>query len=50
MKMTPEQTKLVGEVLFEAEITGAQIGIPSLAHPDMDMDDAYAVQSAFVAK
>jgi 2-oxo-hept-3-ene-1,7-dioate hydratase len=50
MKMTPEQTKLVGEVLFEAEITGAQIGIPSLAHPDMDMDDAYAVQFAFVAK
>jgi 2-oxo-hept-3-ene-1,7-dioate hydratase len=50
MKMTPEQTKLVGEALFEAEITGAQIGIPSLAHPDMDMDDAYAMQSAFVAK
>lgn len=48
--MTPEQTKLVGEALFEAEITGAQIGIPSLAHPDMDMDDAYAVQFAFVAK
>jgi 2-oxo-hept-3-ene-1,7-dioate hydratase len=50
MEMTPEQTKQIADALFQAEITGDQVGIPSLAHPGMDMDDAYAVQSALVAK
>ena len=31
--------------LFEAEKEGKQIGLLSLAHPDMTMDDAYAVQT-----
>ena len=36
------------EQLFKAEAKRSQIDILSLAHPDMDMDDAYAIQSALV--
>ncbi len=35
--------------LLEAEATGRQIGLLSLRHPGMTMDDAYAVQAALVA-
>jgi 2-oxo-hept-3-ene-1,7-dioate hydratase len=38
------------EALFEAERTRRQIGLLSLAHPAMTMDDAYAVQAAFVRR
>lgn len=34
--------------LVEAERTGERIGILTLRHPDMDMDDAYAIQSALL--
>lgn len=34
--------------LFEAERTGAQTGLPSIAHPGMTLDDAYAVQGSLV--
>ncbi len=37
------------EALFNAERTRRQIGLLSLQHPGMDMDDAYRVQAAFVA-
>ncbi len=33
---------------YEAELTRQQIGLLSLRYPGMDMDDAYAVQSALV--
>lgn len=36
--------------LFTAEQTRLQIGLLSVLHPTMTMDDAYAVQAAFVAK
>lgn len=36
--------------LHEAERTRVQIGLLSLKHPDMDMDDAYAIQDAWVKK
>jgi 2-oxo-hept-3-ene-1,7-dioate hydratase len=35
--------------LVAAEKTRVQTGLLSLAHPDMTMDDAYAVQAAYVA-
>lgn len=36
--------------LFQAECSGRQIDLLSLRHPDMDMDDAYAVQSALAER
>lgn len=47
--MTPEDHKAAGLALFEAERDGRQIGLLSLAHPGMTLDDAYAVQAALVA-
>ncbi len=38
------------EALDRAERTRVQTGLLSLAHPGMTMDDAYAVQSAWVAR
>ncbi len=38
------------EDLHRAELTGQQIGLLSLRHADMNMDDAYAIQSALVAR
>ncbi|MAQ84945.1 MAG: 2-oxo-hepta-3-ene-1,7-dioic acid hydratase [Maritimibacter sp.] len=45
--MTPDEIEAAGAALFEAEQTGRQIGLLTVAHPDIDMDDAYAVQAAF---
>ncbi len=47
--MTPEQHQQSAADLLRAEQTGMQIGLLSLRHPDMTMDDAYAVQSALMA-
>ena len=47
--LTPSQITTAAAALFKAEETRQQIGLLSLAHPQMDMDDAYKVQSAFVA-
>ncbi len=38
------------EALFAAERDRQQIGLLSLVHPAMTMDDSYAVQAAFVAR
>lgn len=48
--MTPDQIKEAGEALFQAEQLRQQIGLLSLVYPGMTMDDAYAVQAAFVAR
>ena len=48
--MTPEQIADAAERLFSAEQSGEQIGLLSLQFPQMDMDDAYAVQSALVER
>ena len=42
--MTPEEHAQAAAALLDAESTGTQIGLLSLAYPDMTMDDAYAVQ------
>lgn len=47
--MTPEDYRRAAEALFQAEVTRQQIGLLSLAHPGMSLDDAYAVQAALVA-
>lgn len=47
--MTPDQITAAAATLAQAEATGVQCGLISLAHPDMTLDDAYAVQDAFVA-
>ena len=44
-----QQIAALAEALARAERSRSQIGLISLAHPEMDMDDAYRVQAAFVA-
>lgn len=48
--MTPDQITTAAEMLLKAERTGKQCGLLSLIYPDMTLDDAYAVQAAFVAR
>ena len=38
-----------GQALYQAERTRTQIGLLSLAHPAATLDDAYAIQDAFVS-
>lgn len=47
--MTPEDYRTAGEALFRAEQTGTQIPLLSQQFPDMDLDDAYAVQAHVLA-
>lgn len=44
--MSPEDHAQAAADLLNAETTGEQIGLLTIRHPDMGMDDAYAVQSA----
>lgn len=48
--MIPDQITAAADMLFQAEQTGVQCGLISLANPDMTLDHAYAVQDAFVAQ
>jgi 2-oxo-hept-3-ene-1,7-dioate hydratase len=47
--LTPAQISDAARRLDEAERMRAQIGLLSLQYPHMTLDDAYAVQTAFVA-
>lgn len=44
--MTPEDHARAAADLLEAEETGKQIGLLTMRHPEMGMDDAYAIQNA----
>ncbi len=44
--MTPEEHAKAADDLLGAEATGAQIGLLTRRHPEMGMDDAYAIQNA----
>lgn len=44
--MTPEDHARAAADLLQAEQSGEQIGLLTLRHPDMGMDDAYAIQNA----
>ncbi|MEO9898818.1 MAG: 2-oxo-hept-4-ene-1,7-dioate hydratase [Paracoccaceae bacterium] len=46
--MTPDDHARVATDLLNAEATGVQIGLLSLRYPDMNMDDAYAIQNAIL--
>ncbi|MEM7243654.1 MAG: 2-oxo-hept-4-ene-1,7-dioate hydratase [Pseudomonadota bacterium] len=46
--MTPDQIQAAAQMLFEAEASRVQCGLLSVAYPEMDLDDAYAVQAALV--
>lgn len=48
--MTPDQHAEAAAQLFQAEETGQQCDLLSLAYPGMTLDDAYAVQKALVAQ
>lgn len=48
--MTPDQIAAAAETLLQAERTGVQCGLLSLAHPGMTLDEAYAVQAALVGR
>ncbi len=46
--MTPEEQARAARDLLEAEASGRQIGLLSLRHPGMGLNDAYAVQTAIL--
>ena len=46
--MTADQVAAAGEALFTAERDRTQTRLMTAANPGMDMDDAYAIQAAFV--
>ena len=48
--MTPDDIAAAADALLKAEDTGQQTGLISVEHPQVTMDDAYAIQSALVAK
>lgn len=48
--MTPDDITRAAADLFAADHLGQQMGLLSRRHPEMTMDDAYAVQSALVAQ
>jgi len=50
MSLSQKDIVQAAENLFRAEQTGIQTGLLSLAYPDMDMEDAYAVQAELVKR
>lgn len=48
--LTQRDIEMAAEDLDRAERTRSQIGLLSLRHPDISMDDAYAIQAAWVKK
>jgi 2-oxo-hept-3-ene-1,7-dioate hydratase len=46
--MTPTDIRSAAKALLHAEQARIQIGLVSLAHPDMTLDDAYAVQAELI--
>lgn len=50
MSLTPEQVSSSASRLLEAELQHQQIGLLSLEHPSLTMDDAYQIQAALMAQ
>ncbi len=48
--LTKEQIKTAAEKLYQAEKDCTQIPALTLEHPDMTMDDAYAVQKTWLIR
>ena len=49
MSLSDAEIQMAAQDLLRAEQTGKQIGLLSLRHPNLDMDDAYAIQAALTA-
>lgn len=47
--MTPDQITAAAAALVQAERTGVQTGLLSVAHPGITLDEAYAIQAQVVA-
>lgn len=50
MTLTEDEIQHAADGLYHAERTATQIEPVSLRHPDMTMDDAYAIQSAWIQR
>ncbi len=50
MTLSAEDVEKAGEDLFQAEQNRRQIDLLSLRHPEMTLQDAYAVQTAFTGR
>ncbi|MAW52655.1 MAG: 2-oxo-hepta-3-ene-1,7-dioic acid hydratase [Geminicoccus sp.] len=50
MSLTDTQRDTFAQALFDADRTRSQIPIISQDHPDLDLEDAYAIQSALVQR
>ena len=48
MNLTESEVTSAAADLYNAEVTGCQIGLLSLQYPELDMDDAYRIQSALI--
>ena len=48
--MTPQDIEKAAEALDGAEINRRQIGLLSLSHPEITMENAYAIQAAWVRR
>ena len=48
--MTPAEIKSAAVALFEAEKSGVQMGLLSVAYPKITMDDAYAIQAELIVQ
>jgi len=46
--LSQQEIKTAADKLYQAELDGVQINPITLTHPNMTMDDAYAIQSAWV--
>jgi hypothetical protein len=50
MTLSKTEIERAAEDLFTADEKARQIGLLTLRHPQMEMDDAYAVQAALVRR
>ena len=48
--LTPDQIQQAADDLYQAEVRRQAIDPVTLSHPDMDMDDAYAIQKCWIDK
>lgn len=48
--MNRKEIEAYGDAFFQAYQTHAQIDIPSLKHPDITYEEAYAIQRVLVEK
>lgn len=50
MSLSPAELRDAAEALYRAEQSGQQIGLLSQLHPEITMDDAYAIQNALTKR